>query len=478
MIQTGNVKAWNRLLIFAVLVLFAINTWLVKTLLSITTDVELLGAGTGRELLKNNHANKQAQILLQNAKPQLCASSIYIDKDKAIVLGNREPTKDFLTIAIPTVKRDQKDYLQQTLDSLIENSTPEERSVMTVVIFAANFDDELNKLLKIDLESSYRKYFSNGFMQLIVAPRSFYPPLNNLKQNFGDSEDRVKWRAKQVVDYAFLFSYCHDLSEYYLQLEDDVVSSPNFVQSIRGFLETNKQKQWKTLEFSELGFIGKLVRSSDLLRLAQFMLFFYEEQPVDFLQKYYNLLNAQEGMFRHAPSIFQHVGVQSSLRNKEQELVDRFFEANSGKKYQSDNPPAVLYSSMEAFSMYVPQLAYSSKPGYFWGKTPIMGDTLLLVFETPVRLSRVVILSGSDTYPEDILRAGKVEVSPVVLTISLDSTPRCTDYQFIGEFNEGKFDERNLDQKIDSPVKCIQVKVTKSQQSWLLVKEIAVWVHR
>ena len=346
------------------------------------------------------------------------------------------------------------------------------------MIFAANFDKELNKLLETELESLYRKYFSNGFMQLIVAPQSFYPSFKNLKQNFGDSEDRVVWRSKQVVDYAFLFSYCQDLSEYYLQLEDDVMSSPEFVQSIRGFLEINKHKKWTTLEFSELGFIGKLVRSSELPRLAQFMLFFYEDQPVDFLLKYYNHLSAQEGMFRHAPSIFQHIGVQSSLRNKEQELIDHFFEANNARKYQSDNPPAVLYSSIEAFSMYVPQLAYSSKPGYFWGKTPIMGDTFLVVFESPVRLSRVVIETGSETYPDDILRSGKLEASPVVMTVSLDSTPRCTDYRFIGEFTNGKLDEGNLVSKLDFLTKCIQVTVTKSQQPWLLVREIAVWVHR
>ena len=101
-------------------------------------------------------------------------------------------------------------------------------------------------------------------MQLIVAQQSFYPSFKNLKQNFGDSEDRILWRAKQVVDYAFLFSYSHDLSEYYLQLEDDVISSPEFVKSIQGFLEIYKHKHRTTLEFSEPGFIGKLLRSSEL----------------------------------------------------------------------------------------------------------------------------------------------------------------------------------------------------------------------
>ena len=40
----------------------------------------------------------------------------------------------------------------QTLDSLIENTSPKEREIITVVIFAANFDKELNEQLKTELE--------------------------------------------------------------------------------------------------------------------------------------------------------------------------------------------------------------------------------------------------------------------------------------------------------------------------------------
>ncbi|XP_022081084.1 alpha-1,3-mannosyl-glycoprotein 4-beta-N-acetylglucosaminyltransferase C-like isoform X2 [Acanthaster planci] len=418
----------------------------------------------------------QAQ-LSTDSKPQLCSSSTHIDRNKAIVLGHRRHTKDFLTIGIPTVKRHQKSYLQETLNSIIENTSVEQRASITVIIFAANFDEELNHRLKVDLDSTYRKHFNSGFMQLIAAPRSFYPSLDNLKQNFGDSKEHVAWRAKQVVDFAFLFSYCQGLSEYYLQLEDDVISSPDFVQYIKNYLDTVKHKKWVTLEFSELGFIGKLIQSSELPRLTQFMLFFYEDQPVDYLQQYYNHLNAQEGTFRHAPSLFQHIGTKSSLTNKEQELMDRFFE-DSVRKYKGDNPPAVLFSSMEVFGMYVPQLAYSSKPGYFWGKTPITGDSFLVTFESPAQLSRVIIETGSEKNPEDYLRSGKLEASPVVISQSLDGTPRCADYRSIGIFADGKLDVSNLETKLDFRTKCMQITVTKSQQQWLLIKEIAVWVRK
>ena len=71
--------------------------------------------------------------------------------------------------------------------------------------------------------------------------------------------DRVRWRAKQVADYAALFEFSAGQSEYYLQLEDDVQCAVGFVRHIRDFIQKQKTV-WAMLEFSELGFIGKLFR--------------------------------------------------------------------------------------------------------------------------------------------------------------------------------------------------------------------------
>lgn len=39
---------------------------------------------------------------------------------------------------------------------------------------------------------------------------------------FGDSPQREYWRAKQNLDYSFLMWYASGLSDYYMQLEDDI----------------------------------------------------------------------------------------------------------------------------------------------------------------------------------------------------------------------------------------------------------------
>ena len=66
-----------------------------------------------------------------------------------------------------------------------------------------------------------------------------------------------------MADYVALFYFSIGLSYYYLQLEDDVQCAAGFVAHIRDFIDKkqrNRHAVWAMLEFSELGFIGKLFR--------------------------------------------------------------------------------------------------------------------------------------------------------------------------------------------------------------------------
>ena len=60
--------------------------------------------------------------------------------------------------------------------------------------------------------------------------------------------------------------WCSTASHYYVQLEDDVQSAPGFVSDVRRFVDKHSSAgdgyNWALLEFSELGFIGKLLRFS------------------------------------------------------------------------------------------------------------------------------------------------------------------------------------------------------------------------
>ncbi|XP_070567751.1 alpha-1,3-mannosyl-glycoprotein 4-beta-N-acetylglucosaminyltransferase C-like [Ptychodera flava] len=424
--------------------------------------------------VKNKHQQFQQSIVDKTDQSTMRRSSIVIDKEEVRLLGNARANKGFLTIGIPTVKRAKGSYLQSTLDSIIEHTSADERKNIVVVVFLADMDVEIKSQTVEILKQKYSQYMWNGFLEVIEAPQSFYPPLENLKQKYGDSQDRIRWRSKQVVDYAFLFSYCQDISTYYLQLEDDVVSSPNFISSIRVFIES-QDHPWVTLEFSELGFIGKLYHSTDLPKLSEFALLFYDEQPVDYLLRYHLAVMGQTKTLIHLPSLFQHVGQESSLKEKQQDLMDRFFNAGS-LQYNADNPPATVYSSMRAFSMYLPQLAYKSQPGYFWGVAPKTGDSIFVVFETAVKLTRVIFETGTEDHKDDFLRNGRLEASSQLIGQTEKQLPVCSDYVYLGSFDNGKVDVSDVQKKTEQAVKCLRVSVTEDQVAWMILKEIAVWI--
>ncbi|XP_077995073.1 alpha-1,3-mannosyl-glycoprotein 4-beta-N-acetylglucosaminyltransferase C-like [Glandiceps talaboti] len=404
--------------------------------------------------------------------------SIVINKDNVRLSGNPRSSKGFLTIGIPTVKREKENYLHTTLDSIIENTSKEEKKTIVIVVFLADEDNDLKRQIADTLKEKYSQYFWTGFIELIEAPPKFYPSLLNLKQKYGDSVPRIAWRSKQVVDYAFLFTYCQDISNYYLQLEDDVISSPNFINSITNFINTQADDSWVTLEFSELGFIGKLYHSHDLVRLAEFALLFYDEQPIDYLLRYHLAVVGQTKTLIHLPSLFQHIGKDSSLQEKQQGLRDRFF--NTGlRKYNTDNPPAKVYSSMRAFSMYLPQLAYTSEPGYFWGVAPKIGDYIYIIFETPVRLKKVIFETGSEDHKDDFLRNGRLDASPKVDRQNEDNKlPVCSDYVYLGSFENGRVEAIDIDKKTEFKIACLRVSVTQDQIAWMILKEIAVWTAK
>lgn len=214
----------------------------------------------------------------------------------------------------------------ETLSSLSEHTTVAEKTEISVVVLLADFDAEYNNDSVAAILKQHRDDVASGFISIVQVSSSYYPQLTKLKRNFGDAPDRVQWRAKQVADFSLLFTYAVNISDYYIQLEDDVHSALGFIRSIRHYIaEQNRlHPDWAVLEFSELGFIGKLFRSSDLQRLAEFMMMFYVEQPVDWLFRYFKLAINQQQTYLLKPTVFQHFGVRSSFdASKDNTLKDR-----------------------------------------------------------------------------------------------------------------------------------------------------------
>ena len=259
--------------------------------------------------------------------------------------GNNEPHlifSGFLTIGIPSIKRaNGMSYLLDTLRSIVEHTSPRDKDMTVVVVFLADFDTEYNSQAIANISSLFMPYIKSGFLQVIQASRTFYPPLTNLKRNFGDQPDRIYWRSKQNIDFAFMFIYGRNVSDYYIQLEDDVTCASNFVPKIREFIIYTR-RQWVVLEFSELGFIGKLFKSSDLEKLAQYLITFYDEQPVDWLIRWFRMTLGQDHPILRKPTLFQHQGKISSRYydgHNQNRLQDKFF---IGQEWWRENETGIF----------------------------------------------------------------------------------------------------------------------------------------
>ncbi len=396
----------------------------------------------------------------------------------------------FMTIGIPTVWRDTANttYLLGTIASIIEHTTAVEKKSITMLILLADFAQHRRDVLFSNINKTYQEYIDSGFIQIMSVKQSAYPPLTHLKQNYKDAPKRVSWRSKQVVDFAFMFYYARNLSTYYLQIEDDVITAPNFYASIKDFI-IKQSKPWVTLQFSELGFIGKLFKSSDLDQFAKFLMLFYQEQPVDFLFILFAKLLTFPTMPLRKPTLFQHMGYYSTLRlsksQKLNKLKDKYFAAgmtvavpfpkHSIQEYRP-NPPALLYSNITHYKHYLPYNAYSNnKDEYFWGKTPKANDTFLVVFRTALPLNKVSIETGHQLQMNDYLRHGQVDVSPG-LDLTSNGGTKCHNYQYLGVFVDGHFEDNNLQSKVSFPIKCLRILVTKSQEEWLIIHKILVQI--
>ena len=69
-------------------------------------------------------------------------------------------------------------------------------------------------------------------------------------------------------------------------MEDDVISRSGFLNDIKKKVMELKSADWVTIEFSELGFIGKLFKTKDLAIFINFFLIFSNYKPVDLLNEF------------------------------------------------------------------------------------------------------------------------------------------------------------------------------------------------
>ena len=363
---------------------------------------------------------------------------------------------------------------------MINQTSDEERHEIAIVIFLADFDEAPKSTALTEISNRFERYVNQGFIRVIFAPKEFYPPLLSMKQKYGDSTERVFWRSKQNIDFAFLMCYCHGLSQYYLHLEDDVIAAPSFYPKLRDFIFSFK-KPWPFLDASYMGHVAKVYHGNDLENLATYFYLMYDEMPVDWLITYwreikYDVLYDQELTIAPA-SLFQHVGSHSSLaENKGRDTNasrEQYFDQYD-VKYNGLNPSANVSCQMtsEPYDGH-PQDAYNKGYGYFWTKEVRKDDFIIVEFTPAVNVRKVFVDTGSNLAPEDQLQSAVLQASfNNENEQQANSSINCQDFETIGEFKDGKIE---ADFKGGRKTTCLRVLVTENQANWVFFREIDVW---
>ncbi|XP_059087037.1 alpha-1,3-mannosyl-glycoprotein 4-beta-N-acetylglucosaminyltransferase A-like [Tigriopus californicus] len=406
----------------------------------------------------------------------------------AFKLAKQANRKVSMVIGIPTVKRTHQSYLQVTLKSVIDNMEEDEMNDCLIIVFVAETDVEFVAKVVSDIKNDFGVHVDSGLVEVISPPAEYYPDFSTLRQTLGDDLERVQWRSKQNLDYAFLMMYAHWRGNFYVQLEDDVLTKPGFFTIMKNFaLDKSAAKDpWFLIDYCQLGFIGKLFKASDLPMLIQFFLMFYNDKPVDWLlenvlqtmvckldQDYKKCRKEKNKLWLHyKPSLFQHIGTHSSLKGKVQKLKDKQF-GKIAMFVPHFNPPARVQTAIKHYKSYSITRAYQGET-FYWGLVPQEGDTILFYLTPPTPLTEFKFISGNAEHPSDRFLNTDIEIfisedenSRVPGTFSRTSDG----YATVGKFDANGVAAGKLDPTW-GPISHLRISIHSSSDNWVILSEI------
>ncbi|XP_066586726.1 alpha-1,3-mannosyl-glycoprotein 4-beta-N-acetylglucosaminyltransferase B [Prorops nasuta] len=453
------------------------------------------------QLIENNHILPDLQFLLNNNTSNITnikLPSIYNflphflndpNSLRPAYIQSKGRSGVSMVLGVPTVKREVQSYLMATLKNLLDRMSPEETADTLIIVLVAETDFDYVSYVAKQIEVQFPVEFEAGIIDVISPSPSYYPDLTKLRDTLGDDHQRVIWRSKQNLDFAFLMSYAQTKGTFYIQLEDDILAKKNFITTMKSFAlqKIGTKENWFVLDFCQLGFIGKLFKCVELPWLIQFFLMFHNDKPVDWLldhlistkvcsldkdSKHCKMAKA-ELWVHYKPSLFQHIGTHSSLKGKVQKLKDKQF----GKitlYYAHENPEAFIESQIKPYKQYTLSKAYKGE-SFFWGLLPQPGDHLKFKFTHPIFIKKYLFRSGNPEHPSDKFYNTTIEVLPESsgLVDRNDNDITEDGYIVIGKFDALGIAKGTVDKKFGK-INVLRLTVHSESENWAILSEIHI----
>uniref|UniRef100_A0A8D1C8G9 MGAT4 conserved region domain-containing protein n=1 Tax=Sus scrofa TaxID=9823 RepID=A0A8D1C8G9_PIG len=369
----------------------------------------------------------------------------------------------WLTVGISSRSWLDRSSLLSTLLSLFRATSKAEQKHLTVLVHLADLDlPELRETV-FHLSSLFSPQLLAGQLLLIHAPPDAYPAEAS---NRGPAWHPDSVFSRQNLEHAYLVSSAARLSEYFLLLEDNAFCAPSFLSHIQWKVDTMKSEPWVLLEFSNMGFLGKLFHSRDLPVLAHFLLLFYTEKPLDRLIPHFRTLLAQKDPILCRPFLFYQ-------RNSFQASNDSWKASDAQRKSPRGphNPPGAVFTNMKVFDVHFPWEAYTLDESFFWTHGVRAGNHLTVILNQSANLRRVQVLTGTIVDGTHALEKGQVE-----LGYDPEGVPQhCTSFALLGRLWEGQLDQEIWPRSMGYDVSCVRLMANTDQVGSLIIRHIYLW---
>ena len=338
------------------------------------------------------------------------------------------------------------------VNSIFDHVTPEVYDDVIVVVVMS--DSDQSTFLEY-MHSEFSEYLQLGLLQVISPTESFYRAVDRGGINW-EEEDFSEDFKRSITEFnkrlIFLLEYSAHISEFYLQLSSFSRVSTHFLPIIKGTLNANGNASFAFGNFNQRGILslGALYPSSVLSEVAEFGAMFPSGRlPCEIFNTFFYI----------------RVSNDKVLATK-----DLFWFM---KEKQGHKPDVEFHSSIESESQFEVEKAYLEEAGYHWAIRPKAGQNLVMTFKTPVRLSRVLITSGTPFF-RDVLKAGVVKACEAGSGPLDCDHSKCVD---IGRVVDTVVDVGGLEGSLSFPVKCLQLVIEKDHHSWVIIRDISVWIR-
>ena len=264
--------------------------------------------------------------------------------DTSLQLGPRENVlkpSSIIAFAVTAMMRPivntayLENFMNALLDMIEKNFNEKSQfSAIIVVLVAGKTIDEI-KSLRNFLEGKYTNAIQRKKIILVDSPvESYADRMNHMRYTFHlESHQRRYWRTKQNLDVGAVLRATIGLCEYVMLLEDDTGFQPEFANRLTSILQEDSTAKsssgslpWAQMVFG-FGYSGILFRATDIPVYAQLHTTFFDERPCDILDIWRLVRNGKRiyikspFKLRYKKHLYlKHLGVQSSLQGKTQEV--------------------------------------------------------------------------------------------------------------------------------------------------------------